>query len=199
MKKDLVSVLLVAIFGTGIAYIVANMFVKEPEPVKYKTVDAASLSSDLIEPDDKVFNPLALNPTVEVYVGGCEEYDVNGECIDSSYYARLLQQNKTKQKEALGYYDEDGYFHKYEYDEVGFYDFYGYYFKFVDDGYEDEDGNKYSFTDEEKGYYDGAEYKNVNNGFIEDIDDEDKMSNEDSDDESTDNDFLTRLRELEED
>ncbi|MBP5512175.1 hypothetical protein J6X90_02200 [Candidatus Saccharibacteria bacterium] len=175
MKKDLISALLVAIVGVAVAYIVTGMFISEPEAVSYKTVDSNSLSSDLPEPDDKVFNYLALNHTVEVYIGGCGMYDANGDCIDDSYYARLLQQSREKQLNALGYYDMDGYFHKYEYDETGFYDYNDEYFTFEDDGYRAEDGTFYHFDDVEKGYYDGHEYKDVNNGddFENEQDEED--------------------------
>ena len=73
MKKDLISVFLVAVLGGVVAYFVANMFIKGPEVVTYKTVDASSLSADLSKPDKNIFNYLALNPTVEVYVGNQEE------------------------------------------------------------------------------------------------------------------------------
>lgn len=172
MKKDLISVFLVAVLGGVVAYFVANMFIKGPEVVTYKTVDASSLSADLSKPDKNIFNYLALNPTVEVYVGGCELYDSNGNCIDDSYYAGLLQQSKEKQKEALGYYDFDGYFHKYDYDEEGFYDYNGNYFTFVDNGYTDENGRYFTFDAKTKGYYDGAEYKDVGNNTLDELEDE---------------------------
>ncbi len=185
MKKDLISAFLVAVLGVGIAYFVTGMFVSNPEAVRIRTVDASSLSADLAEPDDKVFNYLAINPTVEVYVGGCESYDINGDCMDDSYRAQLLQQQKTKQKDSLGYYDEDGYFHNYEYDEEGFYDINGDYFEFVDDGYRNEDGDYFRFDSTKKGYYDGAEYKNVNNG-----NDEDEEEDDGEDEEEEENDLI---------
>ena len=205
MKKDLISVLLVAVLGTAVAYFVTNMFVKNPEVVKYKTVDAASLSSDLAQPNENVFNYLALNPTVEVYVGGCEEYDVNGECVGNSSYAQLLQQEKIKQKEALGYYDIDGYFHKYEYDEEGFYDYNGDFFEFVDNGYKSEDGTFYRFDAAKPGYYDGAEYKDVNNGGFEiENDEEDELDKDEDEKDSSlrvinENSSSSRRRLIEED
>ena len=165
MKKDLISALLVAIVGVGVAYVVTGFFIKEPVAVSYKTVDADTLSNDLASPNEKVFNPLALNPTVEVYVGGCELYDAN-----------------------LGYYDEDGYFHKYEYDEEGFYDYNGYFFKFKDDGYEDEDGKYYRFDAKTPGYYDGAEFKDVAKERLEDEEDEDEDESDEVDDEGDLND-----------
>ena len=185
MKKDLISALLVAILGTAVAYITTGIFIGDPEPVSYKTVDASVLSADLANPDDKVFNYLSLNPTVEVYVGGCESYDYNGNCVDDSSYAKLLQQRKEQLKNELGYYDEDGYFHQYEYDEEGFYDYNGDFFRFEEGGYRDENGTFYGFSDTEKGYYDGAEYKDVaknslknNNGEEEDEDEEDSDNEE---------------------
>ena len=42
------------------------------------------MSYELTEPDEEIFNPRALNPTVEVYVGNCKEFDYNGQCIDNN-------------------------------------------------------------------------------------------------------------------
>ena len=188
MKKDLMMTFIVAVFGTIIAYIVTNMFVGEPAVVNYKTVNASELSSDLADPDAKVFNYLALNPTVEVYVGGCEQYNINGDCMDESYYAKLLQQSRNKLKENIGYYDEDGYFHKYELDEEGFYDYNGDFFRLEEDGYRDANGKLYRFDAEEKGYYDGAEYKDIaKNSLKNNEDEEEEEENEDEDEEDSNN------------
>ena len=36
------------------------------------------IASDLKDPDPEVFNATAINPTIEVFVGDCEDLDKNG-------------------------------------------------------------------------------------------------------------------------
>lgn len=83
MKTDLATSIGVAIVGVIIAFFVCNLLVGDPDPISFKTIDY-SVTADLASPDIEVFNYRALNPTVEVYVGECNEYDANGNCIDGS-------------------------------------------------------------------------------------------------------------------
>ncbi len=69
VKTDFWASVGVAIIGTIVAFLVCNLFLGEIEPVTFKTV-GDDVSSDLATPDENVFNFNALNPTVEVYVGG---------------------------------------------------------------------------------------------------------------------------------
>lgn len=80
MKTELATAIGTAIAGTIIAYLLCGFLVGEIEPVTINSVDA-SVNTDLAEPNPNVFNYKALNPTVEVYVGDCTEYDANGECV----------------------------------------------------------------------------------------------------------------------
>ena len=80
MKAELATAVGAAIAGVLIAFFVTNMFIGEIEDVEVKTVDSI-VSADLADPDPEVFNYKALNPTVEVYVGDCAEYDASGMCI----------------------------------------------------------------------------------------------------------------------
>lgn len=177
MKKDLIIALFVAVLGISISYFVTNIFVQAPTEVKYKTVDAASLSASISTPDNKVFNYLAINPTVEVYIGNCERMDINGNCIVSSdRRAELLREAKEKYKEKLGYYDEYGYYHQYEIVEgddgsQGFYDYNGDFFTIVENGYYDEEDNFYSFDSSKNGFYDGAQYRGLYHSVDEDEED----------------------------
>ena len=82
MKTDLVTSIGAAILGSIIAFVAVNMLLPEIEPVSFKKIDDPSMSYDLTEPDEEVFNARALNPTVEVYVGDCTEYDIYGNCIN---------------------------------------------------------------------------------------------------------------------
>ncbi len=81
MKTDLATAIAATIIGFLIAFFVTNIFVGEVQPFSYKTVDA-SVNADLVDPNPEVFNYRALNPTVEVYIGSCIEYDKNGECVE---------------------------------------------------------------------------------------------------------------------
>ena len=81
MKTDIATAVGTAILGAVIAFIVCNLFIGPIEDVTIKTVDA-NISADVIDPSPDVFNYRALNPTVEVYVGNCDQVDSNGECIN---------------------------------------------------------------------------------------------------------------------
>ena len=79
MKTDLATAIIAAIAGTVIAYFVTNLFIGPIEDVSYKTVQS-TVSADVSDPDPEVFNYKAINPTVEVYVGECDEADF--DCLN---------------------------------------------------------------------------------------------------------------------
>lgn len=81
MKTELATSIGTAIIGTIVAYVLCNLLISPIEEVSFKTVDS-SVTTDLSEPNPEVFNYRALNPTVEVYVGDCAEYNQLGECIE---------------------------------------------------------------------------------------------------------------------
>lgn len=83
MKTELITAIGAAVISVLVAFFVTNLFTGEIEDVTVKTVEN-TVSTDLADPDPEVFNYNALNPTVEVYVGGCAEYDGNGQCIDKT-------------------------------------------------------------------------------------------------------------------
>ena len=83
MKTDLATAIGVTIVGVLIAYFTCNLFLGEPEEFSVKTLES-TVDTNLVEPDVNVFNYKAINPTVEVYVGDCKEYNQYGECIDES-------------------------------------------------------------------------------------------------------------------
>lgn len=73
-KTDLAMVILIAAVGVMIAYFIAiNIpFLKVPENgLKVQTIE--EINPDVAEPDSKIFNAEAINPTVEVVVGGGAE------------------------------------------------------------------------------------------------------------------------------
>ena len=83
MKTDLATAIGVAIAGTLIAFFVTNLFTGDIQDFSYKTVNG-EVGSDLEDPSPEVFNFKALNPTVEVYVGDCTQFDSYGQCIDQA-------------------------------------------------------------------------------------------------------------------
>ena len=80
MKKELATAIGAAIFGVIASYLICNLFIGEIQPVTFSTVDE-TVTTDLASPSPEVFNYKALNPTVEVYVGDCAEFDISGNCI----------------------------------------------------------------------------------------------------------------------
>lgn len=68
-KSDIATIILIATLSTLIAYFVANALFGDPNE-ETATVEYMDLiSSEVNEPDSEVFNPMAINPTVEVIIG----------------------------------------------------------------------------------------------------------------------------------
>ena len=70
-KTDIAMIILIAGVGILVAYFIAvNIpFLKIPEQgVEVQTVD--SIGAEISEPSKSVFNAEAINPTVEIVVGG---------------------------------------------------------------------------------------------------------------------------------
>ena len=93
MKLDLFTAIGVAIGGVIISFFVTNLLVPQLKDFEFMAIDKSANSAaasndynyaDLNQPNNEIFNYDALNPTVEVYVGECEEYDANGNCVDSA-------------------------------------------------------------------------------------------------------------------
>lgn len=84
MKTDLASSIALAIVGVIISYLICNTLVGTWTTGSYtiRTIESA-VSADVADPDPEIFNYRALNPTVEVYVGNCKEFDSNGQCLDT--------------------------------------------------------------------------------------------------------------------
>lgn len=81
MKTDLVSAIAAAVVGFALAYFITGLLTGEIQPFSYKTVET-TVNAELNDPNQEVFNYRSLNPTVEVYVGSCAEYNANGECVE---------------------------------------------------------------------------------------------------------------------
>ena len=81
MKNELAASIGLAILGIIVSYFVCNLFVGQIEEISFPSI-TSSTDTTLQSPNPEVFNYKALNPTVEVYVGNCNSYDSNGECLD---------------------------------------------------------------------------------------------------------------------
>ena len=87
IQKDLLTAIGTAIIGAVIAYFLCNSLlvpmIATVEEQKVKQIDS-NFSLDIATPSPEVFNYRAINPTVEVYVGDCNEFNDYGECIDNA-------------------------------------------------------------------------------------------------------------------
>lgn len=86
-QSDIISIILIAIVGVGVAVWVCNALLGNPdeETVTFKTI--SNFSSELSDPDTDIFNVNAINPTVEVYVGSCVDADQDGVLSDAELAA----------------------------------------------------------------------------------------------------------------
>ncbi len=78
-QSDIFTLILIASIGTVAAFFACNAIMGDPDKAstKFKSVSTV-ISKDLMAPDPEIFNSVAVNPTVEVYVGDCEDIDRNG-------------------------------------------------------------------------------------------------------------------------
>lgn len=73
-KSDIAMIILIASISMVVAYFVVKaipVFQGTNEPKQVSTFE--QISSDVAEPDPDVFNDAAINPTVEVFIGGNNE------------------------------------------------------------------------------------------------------------------------------
>lgn len=77
-KSDIFLIIIVASVGTLAAFFLFNILLGNPDDkyVSFKTIE--TIEASVTQPDPDVFNVSAINPTVEVYVGNCEDIDQNG-------------------------------------------------------------------------------------------------------------------------
>lgn len=78
-QSDIISLILIAGIGTLAAFFACNAILGDPDEAstEFKTVNKV-ITNDLVAPDPEIFNAYAINPTIEVYVGDCEDIDQNG-------------------------------------------------------------------------------------------------------------------------
>lgn len=95
-KTDIAMLVLISTISIGIALFVASQIplLKDPSknPEKVKTMEA--YTAEVVEPDKKVFNDQAINPTVQVIIGNGEQSSKNKQ--DSKNTNQEKSDNKKK-------------------------------------------------------------------------------------------------------
>ena len=73
-KSDVAMIILIASFSVIVSFIVANQvpFLKAPEKGQ-KVKVAEKISPKVTEPDTRVFNKDAINPTIQTVIGGAQD------------------------------------------------------------------------------------------------------------------------------
>ncbi len=99
MKTDLVTSIAAAILGVAVSYFICGILLPDIEPATFKKISNSSSSYELLDPDAEVFNYKALNPTVEVYVGDCTEFDSFGNCVEKNPDQPEEEQDETEDTE----------------------------------------------------------------------------------------------------
>ncbi|MBP5512415.1 hypothetical protein J6X90_03445 [Candidatus Saccharibacteria bacterium] len=101
-QSDIFSIIIIASVGTMASYFAVNALLPNPDlaHAEIKTIDPISI--ELAEPDPEIFNPTAINPTVEVFVGECEDIDQNGilsreELINCGKIVEDREENENEQ------------------------------------------------------------------------------------------------------
>jgi mannitol-specific phosphotransferase system IIBC component len=69
-KSDIAMIILIASISVLIAYFVAKAVLGDVKDQAVKVKTAEPITSEVSEPDKAVFNTNAINPTVEVIIGG---------------------------------------------------------------------------------------------------------------------------------
>jgi hypothetical protein len=69
-KSDIAMIILIASVSILVAYFVAKSVVGDVRNQSIKVKIAEPISKDIDKPDPKTFNSNAINPTVEVIIGG---------------------------------------------------------------------------------------------------------------------------------
>lgn len=107
-QSDVFSIIIIATVGTLAAYFAVNSILGDPNlrSVQIKTLE--DISSSLTAPDPELFNANAINPTVEVYVGDCEDIDGNGILSHEELVACGKEEATTEDTSNTTLYCQDG-------------------------------------------------------------------------------------------
>jgi len=68
-RTDIAAIILIASLSVGVAYFVADAIIGKPSNASVKVKTTQLISAEIDQPDSKIFNSNAINPTVEVVIG----------------------------------------------------------------------------------------------------------------------------------
>lgn len=68
-KSDIAMIILIASISILVAYFAAKAILGDVQNQSVTVKTAEKISTDITEPDTGIFNPNAINPTVEVIIG----------------------------------------------------------------------------------------------------------------------------------
>lgn len=78
-QSDIFTLVLIAGIGTLAAFFMCNAIMGDPDEAKVEFTRLSNvISANLAAPNPEIFNDVAINPTIEVYVGDCEDINRNG-------------------------------------------------------------------------------------------------------------------------
>ena len=77
-QSDIFTIIIIASIGMVGAFFASNALLGNPNELMLKHKTISQITPELVAPDPETFNQDAINPTVEVYVGQCEDVDQNG-------------------------------------------------------------------------------------------------------------------------
>lgn len=69
-KSDIAMIILIASISVLVAYFVAKALIGDTQNTSVKVKTAESIRTDITQPDASIFNSNAINPTVQVIIGG---------------------------------------------------------------------------------------------------------------------------------
>ena len=76
-SSEIAMIVLVAGFSIIITYFIANAVIGQPSKQSQSITTYAPIARTVKEPDSSIFNSNAINPTVEVEIGGSSSSDTN--------------------------------------------------------------------------------------------------------------------------
>jgi hypothetical protein len=71
-KSDIAMIILIASISVLVAYFTAKALIGDIQNESVKVKTAEKISTSVEEPDKTIFNTNAINPTVEVIIGGSQ-------------------------------------------------------------------------------------------------------------------------------
>lgn len=78
-KSDIAMIVLIASVSVLVAYFVAKAVIGDTQNQSVQVKTADPITTDITQPDPTVFNSKAINPTVEVIIGGDNQSDTSTE------------------------------------------------------------------------------------------------------------------------